>query len=181
MKEIKVSTKEMFRGSLYTFYRDTVSIDNVETTRDVIKLNNYLGAVQVLCIDEFDRVIAVKQYRHVAKKYVMSCVGGYIELNESPLDAAVREVEEEIGGEIIDIVQVGCYWPLVAYSYEKSFHFVAKIKCELKDQNLDTFEDIEVVKISYDEFYKYVNSEQCMSLNSKLIMNYYQMFLKKLV
>lgn len=173
MKEIKIKSKLMFKGSIVSFYRDDVKLeDNRLTKRDVIKYNNFSGSVCALCLNSKNEIICVKQYRHVKKELSLSCVSGYIEKNENPIDAIKREIKEEIGGEVIEIEQIFQHYPLVAYSYEKVYCYVAKIKDNLTKQNLDENENIEIVKLSMDEFIKYANSLNCTSLNFKIFANY---------
>lgn len=173
MRETKVSRKLMYEGSIVNFYRDEVLLeDNRLTQRDVINFKYFDGAIQAICIDEDDNVVMVKQFRHVANKYTISCVGGYIERNEDPVEAMKREVSEEIGAKIISFEKIGSLFPLVAYSYEQSHYFIVRIENKLSKQNLDEFENIEVVKMSFDDVYNYANSLECKSLNLKFITNF---------
>lgn len=173
MKEIKIASKLMYCGSLVSFYRDDVMVENKgQTKRDVIKQNHFAGAICALCIDEDNNVICVKQYRYTKKTHSISCVSGYIEKNELPHKAMMREVSEEIGGDIIEYKKITTIWPLIAYSYEQTHCYFVKIKNQLNQQKLDHLENITIVKMTIAELYEYANSSQVTSLNFKLMANF---------
>src|SRR6185437_1299482 len=54
--------------------------------------------VNCIAIDEEDNVIMLNHYRHGVQKYISEFIGGGIEASDpSPMDAAKREMEEEVG------------------------------------------------------------------------------------
>jgi len=56
------------------------------------------GAATVLAIDEEDRVLVVRQYRHPAQRRMVELPAGVIDVaGEEPLDVAKRELQEEAG------------------------------------------------------------------------------------
>lgn len=60
------------------------------------------GAVAIVAFDE-SYVYMVKQYRHVSEKIVLEIPAGLIDPNETPKQAANRELEEEIGFKAHDL------------------------------------------------------------------------------
>ena len=56
------------------------------------------GAVIVLAIDEKDRVIVIRQYRHPVQMRLVELPAGKLDMEgEDPLVAAARELREEVG------------------------------------------------------------------------------------
>lgn len=56
------------------------------------------GAVAVLAMDERDRVLVVRQYRHAVQATVVEIPAGLLDAaGESPLQTAQRELQEEAG------------------------------------------------------------------------------------
>jgi ADP-ribose pyrophosphatase len=56
------------------------------------------GAVAVLAMDEEDRVLVVRQYRHAVQATVVEIPAGLLDtVGESPLETAKRELQEEGG------------------------------------------------------------------------------------
>jgi ADP-ribose pyrophosphatase len=56
------------------------------------------GAVVVLAIDEQDRVIVIRQYRHPVQMRLVELPAGKLDMDgEDPLVAAQRELREEVG------------------------------------------------------------------------------------
>lgn len=172
MIEKKINRKLMYRGSMVTFYRDEVLINNKTTYRDVCVLNSMDGTIQAFCYDKYKNVYLVQQYRHVKKSLSKSCVGGYIEKNESVELALIREIKEELGAKVVSYKKLFSLNPLVAYSYEQTHYYCVEISPDLKYQNLDEFEDISILKITLAEFHAYASSTDCSSANVKIFSNY---------
>lgn len=64
-----------------------------EHARAVVRPN---GAIGILAIDEYDRIVLVEQYRHPVGRRLFELPAGTLDVaGESPLDAAVRELAEE--------------------------------------------------------------------------------------
>lgn len=176
MKETKTERTLQYKGDIISFFRDDVILeDGKKTQRDVISFNNHKGSVHCLCIDEEDNVIYTQQKRFNSNIVSISTIGGLIEENETPLQSVCREINEETGYDIISIKKVSNICPLVAYSYEKSFLYIAKVKYTGKSQKLDEFEDIKVGKSTVEEFYSLTKSNKCSSMNAKILINYYKL------
>ena len=54
------------------------------------------GAVGIVALDEQDRLLLVRQYRHPVRRYLWEPPAGLLDVaGEDPLDAAKRELAEE--------------------------------------------------------------------------------------
>ena len=74
--------------------RDEVELGDGQTvTREVIA---HTGAVGVIALDEQDRVLLLRQYRHPVRSYLWEPPAGLLDVpGEDPLAAARRELAEE--------------------------------------------------------------------------------------
>lgn len=85
----------VYQGRVFGVRRDRViEPGGVEATRDVVTHN---GSVVLLPVFPDERILLVHQYRHSVGQYLWELVAGRIELGETPLTAARRELEEETG------------------------------------------------------------------------------------
>jgi 8-oxo-dGDP phosphatase len=84
------------RGRIVTVRRDTVRMpDGAEVGREVIE---HLGAVAVVALDESDRVLMIRQYRHPAGALLWEIPAGLRDVAGEPLlRTAQRELLEEAG------------------------------------------------------------------------------------
>ncbi|EPR75436.1 ADP-ribose pyrophosphatase [Leifsonia rubra CMS 76R] len=88
-----LTSDTVFAGHVWNVDREIFELDGTAITREFV---NHTGAVAVLALDERDRVLLVKQYRHPVRLRDWELPAGLLDvLNESPLIAAQREFAEE--------------------------------------------------------------------------------------
>ncbi len=89
-----VSSETVFDGKVWDVRRDEVSLeDGQSVVREVLV---HTGAVGVVALDEQDRLLLVRQYRHPVRHYLWEPPAGLLDVaGEDPLDAARRELAEE--------------------------------------------------------------------------------------
>ena len=88
------------------FLRDAVEFPDGARrphTRAVNRVGNGAAALPVLD----GRIVLTRQFRHALRRWSLEIPRGAIEAGETPEQAAIAEVEEEIGGEIREIVELG--------------------------------------------------------------------------
>jgi ADP-ribose pyrophosphatase len=83
-------------GVVWDIRADTVDLgDEVTVRREFIV---HTGAVGVLALDDADRVLLIRQYRHPVASMLWELVAGLMDMpGESPAQAAARELVEEAG------------------------------------------------------------------------------------
>jgi ADP-ribose pyrophosphatase len=92
-----VSTERLFDGKVVRLRRDDVRMaDGKVAPREVIE---HPGAVGVVALDEEGNVLMVNQYRHPVRARLDELPAGLLDggADESPLEAAKRELAEETG------------------------------------------------------------------------------------
>lgn len=88
-----LDTETVFSGHVWNVDRERFELEGSEITREFV---NHTGAVAVLALDERDRVLLIKQYRHPVRLRDWELPAGLLDVeNESPLVAAQREFAEE--------------------------------------------------------------------------------------
>lgn len=92
--EETLETKPIFQGRMISLQVDTVKLpDGGTATREIVK---HPGAVAVLALID-GKMLVVEQYRKPLERVQVEIPAGKLEPGEDPLEAAVRELEEETG------------------------------------------------------------------------------------
>ncbi|MDO4701105.1 MAG: NUDIX hydrolase [Erysipelotrichaceae bacterium] len=152
-KLIKRNT--VFEGKIIDVYQDDVLLDSGRVgSREVV--NHHGGAT--IAIEDFDGTyFMVKQYRYAVGEELLEFPAGKLELNESPLDAIVRESHEEVGVIVKDVKEYGYMIPTCGYCNEKIYMYSAKVDSYTK-QALDQDEQLEVCKLTLSEIMDAIKS-----------------------
>lgn len=88
-----LARETVFDGAVWDVRRDTFRYHGEELTREVV---DHPGAVAVLALDEQDRVLLIRQYRHPIAAHEWELPAGLLDVEgEDPLLAAQRELAEE--------------------------------------------------------------------------------------
>lgn len=83
----------VYRGNVWNIVKERFALDDGEISREFM---SHTGAVAVLALDERDRVLLIKQYRHPIRMRDWELPAGLLDVaGESPLVAAQRELAEE--------------------------------------------------------------------------------------
>ncbi len=89
-----LSSTMMFEGAVWDIRRDVVAYGGGSMTREYV---DHTGAVAVLALDDDDRVMLIKQYRHPISRRDWELPAGLRdEVGEAPLVTAQRELAEEV-------------------------------------------------------------------------------------
>jgi ADP-ribose pyrophosphatase len=89
-----LDSETVFEGRVISLRRDTVAMPGGgDSIREVV---THRGAVAVVAIDEEDRVVLVRQYRHPVRAHLWELPAGLRdEDGEAPVETAKRELAEE--------------------------------------------------------------------------------------
>jgi len=85
---------EPFTGAVFRVVTDQVTMpDGVTAQRDYLV---HPGAVGVVAVDEQERVVLVRQYRHALRRELWELPAGLVDVvGEPPVETAARELAEE--------------------------------------------------------------------------------------
>ncbi|MCW2701111.1 MAG: hydrolase [Blastococcus sp.] len=89
-----LDSETVFEGRVFSLHRDTVAMPGGgDSVREVVR---HPGAVAVVALDDDDRVVLLRQYRHPVGRYLWELPAGLRDADgEPPLDTAKRELAEE--------------------------------------------------------------------------------------
>jgi ADP-ribose pyrophosphatase len=113
----------------------------------------------------------VKQFRfpiaHHEKENILEAIAGKIDAGETPQQAAVREVYEEVGYKITEqhLGKPIEFYASPGYSTEKIYVFLAVVKNSDKDQNAGggvqgEHENIEIVEVTFSDFLSKIDTNE---------------------
>lgn len=84
--------------------------------------------VSVLAVTEDGRIPLVRQFRPALEKFTIELPGGLLDGNESPQQAALRELNEETGLQSLsDLHPLGCLIPDTGRLENRLWGFVARV------------------------------------------------------
>lgn len=88
------SSERVFDGMVWGVRREEFDYNGEDITREFL---DHTGAVAVFVLDENDRVLLIKQYRHPVGMREWEIPAGLLDIaDEDPLAAAKRELAEEV-------------------------------------------------------------------------------------
>jgi len=92
-----VTERTVFAGRVWDVRQDTVRLGRSPDTEDVVReYIEHPGAVAIIALDDHDRVLLVRQYRHPVKSYLWEAPVGLLDVEgEPPWETAKRELLEE--------------------------------------------------------------------------------------
>ena len=123
--ERTVSSAIQYSGPVFDVYSDTVELCNKKTARrDYLK---HRGAVAVVPLTDKGGVIIERQFRYPQQRVMTEIPAGKLEaFDTDPLDAAKRELKEEIGVTAKEFVPLGIYIPSPAILSERIYVYLAR-------------------------------------------------------
>jgi len=120
-----VSSAELLRGRLITVRADKVRMpDNQIAEREVVL---HPGAVGVLALDDTDRILLIRQYRHPVGRLLWEIPAGLRDVaGEDPFRTAQRELLEEAGYRARDWRVLADYFSSPGFSTERLRVYLAR-------------------------------------------------------
>ena len=142
--ETQLDSEQVYDGVLLKAYRDRIRLPNGhESVREYLK---HPGAVCLVPITDAGEVLMVRQYRYPFRKMILEVPAGKLDAGESPEVAARRELSEETGAEAAELIDLGCFYPSVAYTDEIIYTYLAR-GLQFRSPHLDEDEFLDVERI----------------------------------
>ncbi|OFW60140.1 MAG: hypothetical protein A2V52_00885 [Actinobacteria bacterium RBG_19FT_COMBO_54_7] len=139
-----IERKTIFEGQVVRLYVDRVELPNGhEAEREVIE---HSGAVGVVALDQNGWIYLVKQYRHAAGEELLEIPAGKLSSGEKPLDCGKRELEEEIGFQAFDWLELASFYTSPGFTNEILYLYLGS-KLRKTQANPDEDEFLEVVHL----------------------------------
>jgi ADP-ribose pyrophosphatase len=142
LRETQTSRRVIYKGRLLTFFEDDVTLaDGTPAQREVVA---HPGAVAIVAIDDSERVVLVRQWRHALDRALWELPAGTREPDEAPARTAERELAEETGLRAKRMSPLGAVPLTPGYSTEVMHFFAAADLTEgSTDRDADERMDVE--------------------------------------
>jgi ADP-ribose pyrophosphatase len=140
-----IESRNIYSGAI-SLRKDKFLLNGRLVEKEIVEHQESVGIVPL--ID--DSVVLVTQYRRAAGKTLLEIPAGKIESGETPKQAALRELGEEIGhsGQLGRLTR----WYLApGYDTELMHVFVASKLKKIERGTLDADEDIKIKRVKLDE------------------------------
>lgn len=105
----------------------------------------------VLALTKNKEAVLIKQYRHGVQDVLWEIPGGVVEQEEDPAEGVKRELLEETGYQVSQVIPVGKFYPNPALQTNTMYAFLALDAEWAAEQHLDEGEQIEVQLVPLDE------------------------------
>lgn len=167
-KPLKLPTTEnstvVYQESLVRLRRDNLKVDS-QPPYSYYVLETRPAAVVILVSLTNGDFLFIEEYRHPTKKVLLSCPAGYLEDNESPIEAAKRELLEETGYQAESFVLMGSAYPYAGLSSQKNF-FVHAVRASFcQPPQLEKSEIIRPVSMSIQQLTYAISQETELDCN----------------
>ncbi len=115
--------REVFNGKVVRLHVESVRLPNQHVAE--MEIVRHSGAAAVVPIDQYGRVLMIRQYRHATGDYLLEIPAGKLDPGEDPAVCACREMEEETGFRPETLSPMGWIWTTPGFSDEKIWLFIA--------------------------------------------------------
>jgi 8-oxo-dGTP pyrophosphatase MutT (NUDIX family) len=149
------NAKRVFKGEIFDVYQ--WEQEGYDGKKRIFEKLKRLDSSLIIPITEDKKILLAKE-EQPGKKPFVTTVGGRVEENEDPLEAAKRELLEETGFESDD----WCLFTSVQSTSKLDwaiYTFIAKDCHKVAEQNLDGAEKIKLLFVNFDEFVEAVLRE----------------------
>ena len=109
-----------------------------------------VAGASVLPVDDDGDVLLIKEYKYAVARETIEVISGGIDKDETPLEAAKRELREEAGVEAKEWVELGAVDPFTTIVNSSNHLFLAKGLDHFEPQP-DEGEILERIKVSFKE------------------------------
>ena len=120
-------------------------------------------------------VVLIRQYRHGTRTITLEIPGGVIEGNDSPEEAARRELREETGYQASDMHLLGHVHPNPAFLDNICYTYLARDVSIVGEQEQDEREDIEVMLKPVEEIPSLIREGEIT--HSLILAAFYRFFM----
>jgi ADP-ribose pyrophosphatase len=141
--------KTVFQGRLIRVELQTVDMGGGKSaTREVVR---HPGAAAILAELPDGRFVWVEQYRRAVGLRLVEVVAGTLEPGEAPAVCARREVEEETGYKVAELIPLGMVYASPGFVSEALHLFYARLDGACGAQCLDTDERVRPLLLTAGE------------------------------
>ena len=153
--ETVLASERVYEGRILNLRVDQIRTPNgVEALREIVENGS---AVAIVALDDQQRVVLIKQYRHAIRGQVIEIPAGKLDGDEEPLEGAQRELREETGFQAGHFERLGSFYPAPAWSTEFVNLYLAT-QLNPGPTHLEADEAIEMWQVALDDAVKMIQS-----------------------
>ena len=168
LREEQLRSEEIYRGRILNVTRDTVLLENgTEAIREVVQ---HPGGACVVPLTADGCVLMVRQFRYPHHTETLEVPAGKLEYGEDPLQCAVRELKEEVGGEAKKLELLGSLFPTPAYDAEVIYMYLARQISETHAQALDADEFLDVIRVPLADAVRMVMEDRIKDAKTQIAL-----------
>lgn len=153
MTERTVSHTRLYDGVIVNVDMDQVKLPNDRIAKREIV--NHPGGVAVLPLNDDETVTLVRQYRYAFSAVLTEIPAGKLDAGEDPKAGALRELKEEIGADVGELIDLGCVYPSPGFCKEILHLYLAK-ELTYGESCPDEDEFLEVIRVPFDDLLEQV-------------------------
>ena len=142
-----LSSRKIYSGRVFDVHVDKLREGDLEYEREIVV---HRGSAVIVPMFDDGTIALVRQYRHAVGDYMLEVPAGGVEDGETLEQAALRELEEEVGVEAASIELLSEFYVSPGFLTEKMYLYLATGLTETT-QNLDHDEAIEIERISFSD------------------------------
>jgi len=146
---------ELYRGNAFSFVKEAITLPNGRDTE--MAMVRHPGSTAIVPLLDDNTVVMTFQYRHAIRDYILEIPAGTMDRGETPMECAIRELEEETGYRAGKMTALSQIHILPAYTDEK-IHLYLAGDLTLSEQNLDADEIICVKKYPLQELVRMIEN-----------------------
>ena len=155
MTERTVEHTRPYEGIIVNVDLDKAQLPNGRIAkREVV---SHPGGVAVLPLNDDGTVTVVRQYRYPLSQVLTEIPAGKLDPEEEPRAGALRELHEEVGAQVGELIDLGAIYPSPGFCQEVLYLYLAR---DLKygESCPDEDEFLEMERIPFDDLVKQVMS-----------------------
>ncbi|MBR3046012.1 MAG: NUDIX hydrolase [Oscillospiraceae bacterium] len=168
LREERLRSEKIYRGRILDVSKDTVLLENgTEAIREVV---HHPGGACVVPLTSDGCVLMVRQFRYPHHAETLEVPAGKLEYGEEPLQCAVRELKEEVGGEADVLEPLGSLYPTPAYDEEVIYMYLARQLKETHAQSLDEDEFLDVIRVPLKDAVQMVMDDRIKDAKTQIAL-----------
>ena len=168
LREERLRSEKIYRGRIIDVSKDTVLLENgTEAIREVV---HHPGGACVVPLTSDGCVLMVRQFRYPHHAETLEVPAGKLEYGEEPLQCAVRELKEEVGGEADVLEPLGSLYPTPAYDEEVIYMYLARQLKETHAQSLDEDEFLDVIRMPLKDAVQMVMDDRIKDAKTQIAL-----------
>jgi 8-oxo-dGTP pyrophosphatase MutT (NUDIX family) len=146
---VTVGSRVGYDHPFFKVREDHVILPNGHEITDFTIWEN-CDVAQVMAVTPDKKIILVRQFKQGAGKIVSECPGGFVDVGEDKMAAAHRELKEETGYTVKELILLGRFHHHPTKETSNAYFYLG-LNAKSGKQKLDITEDIEVQLFSLSE------------------------------